>query len=171
MAKMISDALYLTLQAVCRQMAEMDKMVAPAETTSDGDGLKAVRDERLWHTPKGFTLQDMVERRNDFEYLFSKVFRKVSTNYAPLPARELRDAVRRYIYTVEVREADPSETVVRDKRAEEIYHKYNLEKFGTLGYRAWSLYVSVHSVAITTKDGAKFLYGIAAFDDTEKAKD
>jgi hypothetical protein len=169
MARLIPDSLYLTLQGVCRQMLELDKAVAPVEEASGTGYMSTSRDERLWHTPKGFTLQDMADRRSDFAYLFSKVFREVPTDCAPLPARELRDAVRRYIYTVEVRDADPTENTVRDKRADEIYTKYCLDKLGTLGYRAWSLYVATRSAAIATRDGVKYLYGVAAFDNDESA--
>ena len=55
----------------------------------------------------------MEYRRSYFSYLFSKVFREVSTDaYDPLPVRELSDAVIRYMES--------------DKRAKNIHTKYNL---------------------------------------------
>ena len=98
----------------------------------------------------------MEERRSDFGYLFSKVFREVSVDaYDPLPIRELSESVIWYIG--------------HDKRASDIHTKYTFGKSMSVGYRAWVLYVVTRSVAIIVKDGNKFIYGIAPFDATKSS--
>lgn len=117
MPKTIPDSLYYSLLAVCHQMAELDSENTSLTTEEspciENMNMNMKRAERLWNKQKGSSLKDMEYRRSDFSYLFSKVFREVSTDaYDPLPVRELSDAVIRYMES--------------DKRAKNIHTKYNL---------------------------------------------
>lgn len=115
MPKTIPDSLYYSLLAVCHKMAELDSENTSLTTEESPciENMNMERAERLWNKQKGSSLKDMEYRRSDFSYLFSKVFREVSTDaYDPLPVRELSDAVIRYMES--------------DKRAKNIHTKYNL---------------------------------------------
>lgn len=158
MSKVIPDSLYYSLQSVCHQMAELDNenTSLTIEESPCVENVNTERSERLWHKPKGSSLKDMEDRRSDFDYLFSNVFREVSVDaYDPLPVRELSEAVLRYME--------------HDKRAKDIHTKYNLGKAMSLGYRAWVLYVITRSVAIIVKDGNRLICGIVPFDATKSS--
>lgn len=120
----------------------------PEDTMDNKMGItsRASGVERLWRLTRGASPEKMLQRRDDFAYLYEKYFEDT---------RDMENGIRR---------SDIADAIFgscdKDTRTSEICERQRLNQPMSLGYRAFILYLTMRGAYFSVKDGNEYIFGV-----------